>query len=581
MKKIIFIFIIVLCFIGYRSEMKADSNETYTLLTKQQVPAGCSGAILMDYIFIVKDCLKEAIPDSLEFMRYNAFIADKESHLSRASYLYELYLEKETNVYNKVQFHILYGDLLIRNFKYFEAMRQYSKALLYKNNPELRDTQFLKLQYAQINTSLTDLFYLLSFFDIAIEDYLKIESEIAHIEDLQSQKILLNIYTKLVDIYVERKEFKNAKIYVEKLEKLSSSSSSIVYDAYYQLSYLHYRLYKEYYEPEGLVLSNVLERISEINKVKEMSTLDSDSLFKLKVIEALFNGFAKNFDYSKKILDNLEKKDGYDNYWFLLYRQKQVYQAYHVVENLQGNTYQALLYKFKEVESQEEMVLDQDKEVVLKLKKQIFDMQQELIQDKKKIDYLDKNKVLDGLSFDVSLYNLFSLLFMFIFVLQLSLFIYFVIKDFIKKQSLKTKYLYTQNPSWKKSYLIVREKQPKEYFSMVGIEIHNKEEYDNKLSESQRKNFDWLFEHFIKNNLRLGDIIMRHHNNKLFIMARGSPDEVYFLCARLKSILETNLHLTNHMFFGIQEITEGQSKALPFVVDKINEGIKNNISINK
>lgn len=581
MQKIFFIVVIFMCILGYKSELKADLNLSKNTITKSKSYTGCDEAIIMDYVSVVKDCRDNAKPNSLDYYKYEAFVSDKESELPSASHFYELYLEKENNIKNKVQFHVLYGDALLRNFKYFEGMRQYSKALLYGNHPDIKDSQFLKLQKAHIDSGKTDILFLLSFYETSIQDYIAIESEIINIDDPQAHKTLLNIYYKLIDIYVEIKNFDKAKIYVEKLEKLTQKSSAISYDAYYQQAYLYYTLNRQYYEPSELDLENLLYRINEINQIKEVSVMDSDFIFRFHIVEALFNGYASNFDYAERVLSDIEYKERQEAHWAILYRKKQVFQALHMVKKIQGNIALSLNSKFKEITAMEDMVGEQDKDVVLKLKKQIFDMQQNLKKEENQLVELEKSGLIEKLTNDVNLFNVSSLGFIILFLIQFSFVVYFVGKRFIQHQLRKTKYLYTRNVNWKTNYLVVRESQPKEAFSLIGIDFGYFDEYLNKLNDNQKSNVQWVFEHLIKNNLRKGDMMIRYPQDKIFIIARGTPEEVHFLCERLKFILESNLHLNGYLYFGIHEITDGQTQAAPFVIEKINNGIQNRVFINK
>lgn len=581
MKKIFFTSIILLGLLSYKSELKADFNTTYSNIIKSKNYDDCHDAINIDYISIIKDCLSSVPENSLESYKYKAYINDKESNFEKASYFYELYIQNETNLKNKIQFHVLYGDFLLKNFKYFEGMRQYSKALLYKEHKEIKDLEFLKLQYAQIEAGKTDILYLLGFFKTSIESYKSIESKIEYSEDPQAHKTLLHIYYKLIDIYVELQNFKEAKVYVQKLEKLTEKSSAISYGAYYHVSYLYYKLYKQYYEPEELNLAELLVSINKINEIKEVNPMDSDFLFKFSIVEALFNGFANNYDYAEQILANIKFEQKENQQWHLLYRQKQVYQAIHVINKIQGYVKTAMNNKFKEIDAMENMVEHQDKEVVIKLKKQIFDMQNDIKKAREELEALEKNNIINNLSRSVYLYNIFSTFFIILFISQIAFITYFFARRYIQGQLRKTKYLYTKDKNWMDTYLLVREKQPQENFSLIGIDFGNFEEYSNKLNEKKLESFKWLFEHFIKNNLRKGDIMVRYPDEKICIIAKGTPEEVSFLCERLKFILDSELHLNGYLYFGIELITSNQSTAASSVKEKIKQGIENRIFINK
>ncbi len=581
MSKIIFIFILFISILNYKSELKADLAQSYQNMTKSKNYDDCQDAINIDYVSVVRDCLAESIPESLEYYKYQAFIADKEAHVERATYFYEKYIENETNLKYKIQFHVLYGDFLLKNFKYFEGMRQYSKAFLYKDNPQVKDLQFLKLQLAQIDAGKTDIFYLLGYYPVAIENYKAIENKIKDIDDPQSDKTLLHIYYKLVDIYIELKSFDNAKIYVDKLKKLTEKSSAISYEAVYHVSYLHYKLYKEYYEPEHIELGKLLESIHKVNEIKEVSLLDEDIIFKFNIAEALFNGFAENYQYAENLLNGIKLKEYKNANWYTIYRKKQIYQAIHVVKKIQGNLQTAMNNKFKEIDSMEDMVEHQDKEVILRLKKQVFDMQNEVKAAQEKLDILEKNNIINSLNNNVSFYNKSSMFLIVLFVLQFTFIFYFVIKRFIQHKLRQSEYIYSQHNGWMDSYLVVREKQPKETLSLVGIDFGYFDEYKAKLDENKQKSFQWLFEHFIKNNLRKGDMMIRYSQDRVFIIVKGTPDEAAVLCERLKLILESKLFLNGYLYFGIEEITTNQSTAALSVENKIKNGIKNKIFINK
>lgn len=581
MSKIIFIFIFFISILSYKSELKADLAQSYQNMTKSKNYDDCQDAINIDYVSVVRDCLAESTPETLEYYKYQAFIADKESNVERATHFYEKYIDNETNLKYKIQFHVLYGDFLLKNFKYFEGMRQYSKAFLYKNNPQVKDLQFLKLQLAQIEAGKTDIFYLLGYYPVAIENYKAIENKIKDIDDPQSDKTLLHIYYKLVDIYIELKSFNNAKIYVDKLQKLTEKSSAISYGAFYHVSYLHYKLYKEYYEPEHIDLGKLLESIHKVNEIKEVSLLDEDIIFKFNIAEALFNGFAENYQYAENLLNGIKLKEYKNANWYTIYRKKQIYQAIHVVKKIQGNLQTAMNNKFKEIDSMEDMVEHQDKEVILRLKKQVFDMQNEVKAAQEKLDILEKNNIINSLNNNVSFYNKSSMFLIVLFVLQFTFIFYFVIKRFIQHKLRQAEYIYSQHNGWMDSYLVVREKQPKETLSLVGIDFGYFDEYKAKLDENKQKSFQWLFEHFIKNNLRKGDMMIRYSQDRVFIIVKGTPDEAAVLCERLKLILESKLFLNGYLYFGIEEITTNQSTAALSVENKIKNGIKNRIFINK
>lgn len=534
----------------------------------------CEIALNEKYIEVLQDCVKD-IPQEFvkEIAKFEAFIAHKTGDYEKAEGFYIEFLKLNKNEREEIKYSILLGDLYVHQANFYQAINYYSIA--FNLNKEVTEKIASNLNIAKIKMGLSNIFKYLNVKTEVILEYKEIVNILKDIEIKEAQHLLNEVYFLLSTTYADLNEYAQSEKYANKAYKIADKSDYLLGMGYAKkaLSYA-YILSKDY--QKGLKAEKLIMESEEIFNILDVQ---DEIIFNLEVMKINIMIEGEEYSSSRMEILELERKYGRkaNNYNHLAAIYGLYYELYIKSKNLSA----ALRYKWKEIETNEEIRNEQNTHIVLKFKNQFKLAEQENEKHELIIENVEKeNEILvnqkENDKYNIWIYLmltliLFALVILFITVSRRKSFLLSKIKE-------DKDFINSGKAVWGEGYFLRKKNDAttnNENYALISYKIPKLEKTMDSFSLNEINSFNLFIENTIKSQLRKGDVLFRK-NNRLLILTKANLDEAYFVALRLKSALKSNKYIADDIFFGIinAENTSSMEDRIKAIDVKIEKGIQ-------
>ena len=534
----------------------------------------CEVALNEKYIEVLQDCVKEIpIEYKKEISKFQAFISHKTGDYTRAEGFYIEFLKLNENEREEIKYSILLGELYVHQANFYEAIHHYSIAFNLNKNVSERNESNLNI--AKIKMGLSNIFNYLNVKTEVVLEYKEIINILKEIKTKESQQLINEVYFLLSIMYANIGEVKEAEKYATKAYEVADTNDYLLGMGYAKKALSYAYILSNNYQKE----IKAQKLIMESEEIFDILDVQDEIIFNLEIMK--INIMIENKEYTKSRMDIMELEKKYNNMANNFNNLAAIYGLYYELYIKSNNKAAALRYKWKEIETNEEIRNEQNTHIVLKFKNEFRFSEQENEKHELVIDNVEKENEILVKETANDKYNIW--IYLMLTLIILALFVFFIIvsirKNFMLSKIKEDKDFINSGKSvWGEGYFLRRrneKKEDEENFALIGYKIPKLEETMGSFTLTEINSFNLFVENTIKSQLRKGDVLFRK-NNRLLVLSKANLDEAYFIALRLKLALMKNKYITDGIYFGVVngENNNGIEESVKAIDAKIEKGIK-------